>query len=145
MRTLRPARTIAASLRPLLLLASLGACGIDGSTALDPAAQLPGIYHLRAVDGAPLPAVMAQDDRGRLDVTSATRTLLEDGSFSEHFEFRYVSVADTVLGSNDLRGEYTASGRAVVFVDADGTRVEGARAAGAFSLPQYGQTYDYRK
>ena len=142
----RHARRATATLG-LALLAPLAGCGLDAAVSADPATQLPGTYQLRSVDGAALPALMAQDDRGRLDVVGATRTLRDDGTYSERFEFRYVSAeSDTVAGVNDMRGAYTVTRTAVIFVDAnDGTRSEASVAPGGLQLQVYGQTFEYRK
>jgi hypothetical protein len=142
----RPVRRTLVALR-LALLAPLAGCGLDSAVSADPAAQLPGTYQLRSVDGAALPALMAQDDRGRLDVVGATRTLRDDGTYAERFEFRYVSAeSDTIAGVNDMRGEYTITRGAVIFVDADdGTRIQASVAPGGLQLDVYGQTFEYRK
>jgi hypothetical protein len=141
-------RSVAASFRPLLLLASLGACSADGSASLDPATQLPGTYALRSVGGSALPVAVAHGGEGRLDLVAASRTLMDDGSYTEAYDYRYVTSApgDTVAVKRDAAGAYRAAGNTVVFTDAtDGTRVEAAVAPGGLSLVHDGRRYEYRK
>ena len=143
----RLARTAATFLTFAFLLAGGPAGCVGGDAALTaPTTEVVGTYALHTVGGVALPAVVAEDGRARLEVTSATRTLLADGTYREQLAFRYVSDVETIVGANDAQGTYHVSGKTVTFVDAaEGAALVAECERGALSLELYDRTFAYRK
>lgn len=112
---------------PLLLLvlfAFVAACGED-KTVTGPA-SVAGSYHLDTVNGAPLPAVVAQLGTSKVEVTQGTLSLNSDDTFSGNLETRTTSGSSVTTDQNPVNGTYTVAGNVMTFNFSDGSTTTGA-------------------
>lgn len=80
-----------------------------------------GVYHLRTVNGQGLPAVMAQNANGKVELTDDQYSLNADGSYSEQGHYRVTAATGAVTTTPlvDL-GAYQVTNGAVKFVSTQG-------------------------
>jgi hypothetical protein len=106
-------------------LALLIACGGDGGT--NPSASLAGIYSLATVNGKSLPITMADSGGLKIElVAPTTLSLGEDQRFYFVASIRVTGDGPVFTATDTVAaGHYTASGKALTFVESDGTAVVG--------------------
>jgi hypothetical protein len=111
-----------------LALATLSACGIDGSTT--PAgAVIAGNYRLATIDGQALPWIRP-GSTPQTSVVSGTLQVQKDGSFTDTRVTRTVSTGATQ--TIETTGNFTIGGSVLGYTRSDGTMGVGSvRIAGA--------------
>ena len=108
----------------LLALLLLVACGGDATGPAD--AGISGSYTLKSVGGAPLPAIVAQDATGRIEITAGSLRLNDDKTFSGSISSRLVTSSSTQTSTDQLAGTYVRNNNAIVFNFNDGTQDTGS-------------------
>lgn len=102
-------RVPARSLTALIALVLCAAC----SDATGPELSPVGVYHLRTINGAPLPYTIAQLGTDRVEVASGVITLNADGTFSERTSFRITEAGGSWMEEQGTSGTYTTNGSVV--------------------------------
>lgn len=72
-----------------------------------------GVYHLRTVNGEPLPFTLAQVGPDRVEVTAGQIILNPDATFTDRTTFRIVESGGTEMQDQTATGTYTTNGSVV--------------------------------
>lgn len=92
-----------------LIFSLLSAC----SDATGPELSPVGVYHLRTINGAPLPYTIAQLGTDRVEVATGIIILNADGTFTERTSFRITEASGTRTEEQGTSGTYTTNGSVV--------------------------------
>ena len=135
-----------ASLVTVAMLAT--ACSSDNSVEPLTNDSLAGVYTLRNVNGAPLPALIQTENasRPKVELLSDEITVRADGSWSGIQEFRLTVGTETEVQSFDSGGSYLVSGTRIDFQDSQyGSIFSVAVSGSAFTLSDGVSSYFYSK
>lgn len=101
----------------ILMLAALVACG-GGDKTTDPGESMSGNFTLRTLNGATLPAILAQDATGQLEVLAGALNFNVDHTWSGTVTVRFTSIGGGATVQTIPRsGTYQLHGSAMVVHD----------------------------
>lgn len=107
-----------------LALVALASCSGDGPTGTE--TRIDGTYTLRQANGAAVPTTVAQNEFGRLEITSGTMVLRQDRSYTETLQLRVVYTDGTSETDAAIEnGSYEVAGSTVTFTVPSSVAQEG--------------------
>jgi hypothetical protein len=100
----------------MAMLGALAACGADKVTA--PPGTVSGNFTLRTIGGGNLPAIIAQDATGKIEITAGNLNFNTDKTWSGSLTARVtITGGGVTTQTSPGNGTYTMNGSAIVFHD----------------------------
>ncbi len=128
--------------RFILMLLTCTACGGKSPAAVTPAGDEVGSYALVSLNGATLPATVAEGGM-QMVVRSGGLTLQAGGTLVSDVSFR--AATDSIWRSNPLTGTYRRQGNTLVFSYSNGGSVPATLDGKELRFDNEGVTWLFRK
>ena len=130
----------------LLLSLVLLACG-DSPPPLEPPEDYAGTYEMIAINGAPLPFLLLEDDDGdTVEVISGAVVLRADQSFEDRAMLRFTEAGVALPDEADvITGTFTVTGGRVRFTTSEGFTYEAVVAGDVMTQTFDGIILTYRR
>jgi len=132
MRVARPV-----TITVLLLLVSCG-----DSTGPE---TFPGTYVLQAVDGEPLPYLVAQAGSDKLEVTAGLLRIESDNTFTFSLTFLLTDDGNTEEATDDESGTWAVTGSVIALTSDDGTSRTGTKSGNVIIVANAGVPWVFEK
>ncbi len=128
--------------RFILVLLACTACGGKDPAAVTPAGDEVGSYALVSLNGAALPATVAEGGT-QMVVRSGSLTLQQGGKLLSDVSFRVGT--DSTWRSNPLTGTYQRQGNTLTFSYSNGGAMTSTLAGSELQFVNEGVTWHFRK
>lgn len=121
------------------LVAVSAGCGGDGD-GITEVASVAGTYTLQSVNGAPLPFTFVDEGGYKLEVTGASYTLSNAGTFTNTASYRETEGGVVSTSAETYTGSYSVSAGTITFTDSDGDTLTGSISGNTLQFSEEGLT-----